>query len=275
MISWLTSRSLFYISKSSKPNGSASPFGEAQFQAPQQRQWAFAKTPRHAPPGTAIQMLLEIPLNEGPHPKRCMKSSPQRSFRQVHQGRPSDNDKFCMDLFLQAQASRPKPAGQREVWESLWYIRPALSAPTIPRLQLSFFVVGSAFVGTSSSVGRTRQSKIPCFGKNPTPFDFFEKDVSLWLEQRERKLDSWDALVEETIDSLLPLFFFREIDQRYSEIIAPPTLPWPCSESQLLGILEMSPPLTPKRLRLSTIPTLLASTFLAVPRQLCDIKDHV
>ena len=71
-------------------------------------------TPPRSHLDTTIQMLLGTPLNKGPHPKRCMKSSPHHSFRQVHRGRPSDNDKFCMDLFLQAQASRPEPAGHRE-----------------------------------------------------------------------------------------------------------------------------------------------------------------
>ena len=32
-------------------------------------------------------------------------------------------------------------------------------APTVPRLQLRSFVIGLAFVGISTSVGRTRQSK--------------------------------------------------------------------------------------------------------------------
>ena len=36
------------------------------------------------------------------------------------------------------------------------------------------------------------------------------------MEQRERELDSWDTLVEETIDNLQPLSFFREMDQRFS-----------------------------------------------------------
>ena len=78
---------------------------------------------------TTIQMLLGTPLNKKPRPKRCMKSSLYRSFCQIHQRGLSDDDKFCMDLFFQAQASRPKPAGQREMWRSLWYIRPALPAP--------------------------------------------------------------------------------------------------------------------------------------------------
>ena len=35
------------------------------------------------------------------------------------------------------------------------------------------------------------------------------------MEQRGRELDSWDALVEETIDSLQPPSFLKEIDQRF------------------------------------------------------------
>ena len=34
--------------------------------------------------------------------------------------------------------------------------------------------------------------------KSSTSFDSFEKDVSLWLEQCKRKLDSWDTLVGES-----------------------------------------------------------------------------
>ena len=41
--------------------------------------------------------------------------------------------------------------------------------------------------------------------KSPTSFDFSEKDVSFWLEQRGRELDNWDALVEKAINSLQPL----------------------------------------------------------------------
>ena len=50
--------------------------------------------------------------------------------------------------------------------------------------------------------------------KSPTSFDFSEKDVSLWLEQRGRELDNWDALVDKAIDSLQPLSIFQEMDQR-------------------------------------------------------------
>ena len=61
----------FYNSNFSKPNESASPFGEAQ-----------------------------------------LDDTKLRNFRQVHRKRASDDDKFCMDLFLQTQASRPKAEGQ-------------------------------------------------------------------------------------------------------------------------------------------------------------------
>ena len=43
-------------------------------------------------------------------------------------------------------------------------IPPAPLTPTVSHLQLRSSAIGSAFVGTSSSVGRTRQSKIPCLG---------------------------------------------------------------------------------------------------------------
>ena len=110
-------------------------------------------------------MLLGTPPNKRPHPKQCMKSSPYYSFHQVYRGRSSDNDKFCMDLFLQAQASCPEPTGQWEVWRSLWYIWPAPLVLTVSRLRFCSFVMGSAFINTSTSVKRTRPKEwLLCLG---------------------------------------------------------------------------------------------------------------
>ena len=61
--------------------------------------------------------------------------------------------------------------------------------------------------------------------ENPNSFDFFEKDISFWSKKRGRKLNNWDALVKAIIDSLQPHSVLRETDQRYSKIIALPTLP--------------------------------------------------
>ena len=55
----------FYNSNFSKPNGSASPFGEAQLDCSAAMTPGFY--PRRAQPGTAIQMLLGTLLNKGPH----------------------------------------------------------------------------------------------------------------------------------------------------------------------------------------------------------------
>ena len=41
------------------------------------------------------------------------------------------------------------------------------------------------------------------------------------MEQREWELDSWDALVKETINSLQPPFFLREMDQRCPRVNRP------------------------------------------------------
>ena len=109
----------FYNSNCSKPNGSASPFGEAQLDNTKLRSAAMAPgscSRRNAPPrsrlGTAIQMLLGTPPNKGlPHRAMHEVQFPP----QLPPSTPRDDDKFCMDSFLQAQASRPKPAGQREV----------------------------------------------------------------------------------------------------------------------------------------------------------------
>ena len=46
-------------------------------------------------------------------------------------------------------------------------------------LRLYFFMVGSAFVGTNTSVGGTRQSKIPCLGSRSRLF--FER---VWVTQK-------------------------------------------------------------------------------------------
>ena len=60
---------------------------------------------------------------------------------------------FCMDLFFQAQASRPKPAGQREGPKNRKDYFDIAGA-------LNSFVIGSVFVGTSTSVG-TRPKELP------------------------------------------------------------------------------------------------------------------
>ena len=61
---------------------------------------------------------------------------------------------FCMDFFLQTQASRPKPAGQREGPKNREDYFDTAGATGINRtpLQLRPFVIGSAFVGTNAHV---------------------------------------------------------------------------------------------------------------------------
>ena len=63
---------------------------------------------------------------------------------------------FCMDLFLQAQANYPKPAGHQKVEKPFRYCRCHWYQQHL-FLQLYLFVVGSVFVGTNISVGKTRQ----------------------------------------------------------------------------------------------------------------------
>ena len=70
--------------------------------------------PRYALPGIVIQMLLRTPPNKRTYAKRCVKSSLYHSFRQIHWGRPLDNDNILHGFFLQAQAICPKPTSQ---WE--------------------------------------------------------------------------------------------------------------------------------------------------------------
>ena len=61
--------------------------------------------PRHTQPDIAIQMLLKILSDKGPYLKRCMKSGPKKSFCQVHQRRPLDNDQVLHGFF----PSGPRP----------------------------------------------------------------------------------------------------------------------------------------------------------------------
>ena len=42
---------------------------------------------------------------------------PHLSFHQVHQRRPSDDDKFCMNSFLQAQLVVPNPQAIKKALE--------------------------------------------------------------------------------------------------------------------------------------------------------------
>ena len=85
--------------------------------------------------------------------------------------------KFCIDLFFQDEAScRPmrRPLSSARIMS----IPPAALIPTVSHLQLRPSVVGSAFVGTSSSIGRTRQSKILYLGLSSS--FLFER---VWMTQ--------------------------------------------------------------------------------------------
>ena len=90
--------------------------------------------------------------------------APHRSFCQVHQEKPLGDDKFCMDLFLQAQASRPKPAGHEDYFDAAGATGSNRTPFAVPRLQPRSFVTGSAFVGTSTSVGTRPKEWPPCLG---------------------------------------------------------------------------------------------------------------
>ena len=96
----------FYNSNFSKPNRSASLFGEAQLEDTKLRSAAMAPgscSCRNAPPrsrlGIAISMLLWTPSKKEPHTKRCVKFSPHHNFRQVHRRRPLDDDNVLHGFF--------------------------------------------------------------------------------------------------------------------------------------------------------------------------------
>ena len=94
-----------------------------------------------------------------------MRSSTHPRSRRVLQGRPSDNDKVLYGFILpgssqSSQTQRPSRSAK------IISLPPLPLAPTAPPLRLYSFVIGSAFVSTSTSVGRTRQSKLPCLGSS-------------------------------------------------------------------------------------------------------------
>ena len=94
-----------------------------------------------------------------------MKSSFYPNFRQIHHERPSDNDKVLHRFLPSSWSQLPwtcRPPKRPSRSAKIMSIPPAPLAPTTPPLRLHSFVVGSVFVGTSISVGKTRQSKIPC-----------------------------------------------------------------------------------------------------------------
>ena len=162
MISWLISRLPFYNSNCSKPNGSASLFGEAQFDNAKPRS-AIApgsRSCRNALPRSClditIQMLLGTPPNNGPHPKQCRKSSPHRSFCQIHWERLLDDDKVLHGV-VSPDSSHSSQTRRLSRSTRIILMPPALRAPIVPRLQLRS---SSAFVGTSTSVA-IKQSKLP------------------------------------------------------------------------------------------------------------------
>ena len=95
-----------------------------------------------------------------------MKSSFYPSFRQIYQRRPSDNNKVLHRFLSLIWSQLPQTCrSPKRLSRStrIMSIPPVLLAPTIPPLWLHSLVVGLAFVGTSINIGRTRQSKIPCF----------------------------------------------------------------------------------------------------------------
>ena len=170
MISWLTSRLPFYNSKSSKPNRSASLFGEAQSD--------------NTKPRSAVTKLRSKCNGLSLSQKR------PTTLRQVQQSRCSWG-LLQIRVFTPSDAwnSVPIPASAKcikEQWQSSVWICFSRFKSFVPNLQFNekykdyfdvagatgsnhtpyafiFFVVGSTFVGTSTSV-RTRQSKISCLG---------------------------------------------------------------------------------------------------------------
>ena len=107
-------------------------------------------------------MLLETLSNKGPHPKRCMRSSLDISFRQVHRGRSLDDDKVLHGFFP------PGPRPTRSV--RIISILPVFFVPQVER---------SAFIDSSSSVKKTRLSKTSCLELSSR--FLFER---VWVTQR-------------------------------------------------------------------------------------------
>ena len=150
--------------------------------------------PCHAQLGTRIQMLLGTLLNKRSHPKRCMKSSPHRSFCQVHQRRPSDDNKFCMDSLLQVQASRPKPAGATDFqphpvcsfgpsWSKEWL--PCLVSSSRLSYKRARVTQGLPCIPPGVALDKTPSTSKKKFSighltSRMTSINFFKKGVSFW-----------------------------------------------------------------------------------------------
>ena len=191
LISWLASRLPFYNSNCSKPNGSASPFGEAQLDDTKLRSAAMAvgsRAQRNALPRSAGHSNLdelgdssEQRTHAGPldDPAVPAPTPARKTFRQ-----------WQRSAWTQSSKLKPfawNPATEKDSWRlgspisimgsRIWSattsassvrtisLPPVPLAPTVPRLQLRSFVTGSAFVGTSTSCG-TRLPKVPCLGLN-------------------------------------------------------------------------------------------------------------
>ena len=144
-----------------------------------------------------------------------MKSNPHCSFCQVHRGRPLDDNKFCMDSFLQVQASCPKPAdatgfqlhpicSSDPLWSKEWLpclvsssrlsyerVKVTQGLPCIPpgvvldktpntsKKKLRIRRLTSSILNPSSLMLTELQ-------KSPTSFDSFKKGVNLWLRPSSR-----------------------------------------------------------------------------------------
>ena len=136
------------------------------------------------------------------------------------------------------------------VTQGLVYIPPGVALDKTPSGRK--FTIGRL----TSSILNPSSLMLTELQKSPTSFDSFEKDVSLWSESREKELDCWETSVKMQL-MLRQRPAYKSSKNWISvthKVIIQLILPWPCSRPQLLRVLEMSPPPTPKRLWLSTSP---------------------
>ena len=170
-------------------------------------------------------MLLGTSPDKGPHPKRCLRSSPDHSFRHVHRGRPWDNNQVLHGFvpWGSSPLSQIRRLPRKPLRIAKIILLPLTSmAPAVPHLQLYSFI------------------------KSPNLFDLFEKDSSPWLRSRWNNVGGsltvgihW--LKKRSIAS--NLFPSSEIWVSVAqEVIVPLILPWPSSRPYQPEILGISPP---------------------------------
>ena len=172
----------FYNSKNSKPNGSASPFGDAQLDDTKLHSAAMALCSRWNVQRVSVgqsdsNALGDFSKQGTPAPSDAgnlvLTAASVRYTEEDLQTMTSSAWFVLSDSSQSSQTNRP----MRSVKITSIHTAGATCSNNTPFASI-FFVVESAFIGTSSSVGRTRQSITSCLGLSLR--FFFER---VWVTQ--------------------------------------------------------------------------------------------